>query len=666
MEDGIELTAVLTNLPQCWFWVSAEPVGARYFHLHRQRPADSHTLDKLISEHVRTPGGDTSDQDREQDQENDSDSAQLCLDDNAGYVRSLDPKQWLKQDHYRVLGLSTLRYRATDQQIRQAYRVMVLRHHPDKRAASSTNNSDAAVKSRRRSKTTPATGKISSGNEEDDDYFTCITRAYETLSDRARRISYDSIDPTFDDSIPSERVPADAFYRTFAPVFARNAHWSVSGRMPTLGDDTTSREHVERFYTKWFGMESWREFTYDDQEGSAQERGENRDERRYMEKQIRAVRKERKRAECARIRQLVELAHSSDPRVQRFRQDDRQRKLEQKRRRADERQKRIDAEQAAQRLAEKQSLERREAEDRVQREREAEQRRERDAQRQRLAAGRQRVRRLCEQDDYYADGESERADHMMQLERLCVMMDAQQLEELADQLHDKRESRSQQRDVYRQRVSLMQQALLTESNGCVGGEAGGSGSTTSNSNHSQRSAEWSHDELQALIRAVRLFPAGTVRRWEVVANFIGQHSDSQHTRSAKEVLDQAKRLQHSDQQLRSVASERPLVSKSLGVGGGTPAAATSNDTSQFNAAISQRTETPMEQQGSNSSTWSGEEQRLLEQALKTYGAQTPARWDRIAECLPNRTKKDCMRRYKELVEIVKAKKAAQAAVNSSK
>lgn len=46
------------------------------------------------------------------------------------------------------------------------------------------------------------------------------------------------------------------------------------------------------------------------------------------------------------------------------------------------------------------------------------------------------------------------------------------------------------------------------------------------------------------------------------------------------------------------------------------------------------------------SPWGAEEQRLLEQALKTYPVNTTDRWDRIADCVPNRSKKDCMRRYK--------------------
>lgn len=51
------------------------------------------------------------------------------------------------------------RFNASDDDIRRAYRKMVLQHHPDKRKAKGED-----VKT-------------------DDDYFTCITKAYETLGE---------------------------------------------------------------------------------------------------------------------------------------------------------------------------------------------------------------------------------------------------------------------------------------------------------------------------------------------------------------------------------------------------------------------------------------------------------------------------------------------------
>jgi len=65
------------------------------------------------------------------------------------------------------------------------------------------------------------------------------------------------------------------------------------------------------------------------------------------------------------------------------------------------------------------------------------------------------------------------------------------------------------------------------------------------------------------------------------------------------------------------------------------------------------------EQGSNPSPWSIDEQKVLEQALKTYPASLADRWEKISECLPSRSKKDCIVRYKELVELIQAKKRAQ-------
>lgn len=48
----------------------------------------------------------------------------------------------------------------------------------------------------------------------------------------------------------------------------------------------------------------------------------------------------------------------------------------------------------------------------------------------------------------------------------------------------------------------------------------------------------------------------------------------------------------------------------------------------------------------NSAAWTTEEQKLLEQALKTYPVSTPERWEKIAAAVPGRSKKDCMKRYK--------------------
>ena len=63
----------------------------------------------------------------------------------------------------------------------------------------------------------------------------------------------------------------------------------------------------------------------------------------------------------------------------------------------------------------------------------------------------------------------------------------------------------------------------------------------------------------------------------------------------------------------------------------------------------------------NDNPWTNEEQQLLEQAMKTYPSNLGTeRWNLIAECIPNRSRADCIKRYKYLVELVKAKNLAKS------
>lgn len=226
----------------------------------------------------------------------------VLFEDNVDYLRSLDPKEWKDQDHYAVLGIKHLRFNATDDDIKRAYRQKVLKHHPDKRKA------------------------LGEEVRSDDDYFTCITKAYEILGTPTKRRSFDSVDPTFDDSIPTTAdIKEHGFFKAFTKRFELNSRWSEKRNVPLLGDENSPREQVERFYAFWYEFESWREFSYYDEE--EKERGADREERRWIEKQNKAARAKLKKEEMARIRNLVDLAYNNDPRIQRFKQEDKDRKI---------------------------------------------------------------------------------------------------------------------------------------------------------------------------------------------------------------------------------------------------------------------------------------------------------------------------------------------------
>ncbi|XP_053662331.1 dnaJ homolog subfamily C member 2 [Anopheles marshallii] len=634
------------------------------------------------------------------------------------YLKSLDPKDWKNQDHYAVLGLKKMRFEATDDDIKRAYRKIVLKHHPDKRKALGEN-----VK-------------------QDDDYFHCITMAYETLGTLKNRRAFDSIDPEFDDALPSQSEVEKDFFGMLRDVFRRNARWNESRKSaPQLGDDSTSREAVEHFYDFWYNFQSWREFSYLDEEDK--EKGQDREERRWIEKQNKAIRLKRKKEESARIRSLVDLAYNNDPRVVRFKREEKERKLAAKR-----------AKQTAyqvQKAEEERAV--KEAAEAKQRAEEAEQKRieqiqiERERTKRIMKKERKLFRDTAKGKDYFATNDKERLKHLEGVEKL---IDSFKLLELQDfnkelatggrdvfvkALDDLEAKREQERIVAQQTAQIPNNAGLKVVN---------------------RKAMWTHDNVQLLIKAVNLFPAGTISRWEVIANYLNQHGTELGDMRfyAKDALNKAKELQAGDfskSDLKTVvnqqayesferskkdlkiidnseismkeateaaakekgqheskpkpaAVEKKTVVASPIVNGGTKGHVTTEENGAAAEGKENRNKQPKQAvkedkplvngtttEDSNNKlnntapvtgegktkpagggtaakkdanrVWSKEEQALLEQAIKTYPVSCgPDRWDRIAECIPNRTKKDCMRRVKELVDLVNAKREAQQSV----
>lgn len=194
---------------------------------------------------------------------------------------------------------------------------------------------------------------------------------------------------------------------------------------------------------------------------------------------------------------------------------------------------------------------------------------------------------------------------------------------------------------------------------------------------------WCNENVQLLIKAVNLFPAGTSQRWDVIATFINQHSTVPTNATARDVLNKAKALQNSDFSKNSLKTQansgafesferskkEVFTTSDITFNTEVSANAATNSDSKENhtngtnnddkSALNNTTTNPIK---SSAKAWTKEEQALLEQAIKTYPISTTDRWERIAECIPNRSKKDCLRRVKELVELVNSKKEAQQAV----
>jgi len=317
------------------------------------------------------------------------------------YLSSLCPKTWREQDHYKVLGLSKLRYRATPGQIKTAYRQKVLRYHPDK-------------------------GKYKEQlGTQGNDAFSCIQKAYELMCEEDKRRSYDSVDQDFDEDIPeSSEVNAKNFFAKLGPVFERNARFSKVQPPPLLGDEKASRSDVEHFYDFWFSFPSWREFSYLDAEDKS--KGEDRYERREIEKQNKYEREKLRKADVKRISTLIQLAYDKDPRIIIFKNEDKQKKQNEKERKRLEKQKREDAIKAAEMEEERKKAEEeekaKEEKKKVDKARQAE---------KKIAAGkRKKLRETATNANYWTKENGLKLVVMEHVERICIAATNEQLDEV--------------------------------------------------------------------------------------------------------------------------------------------------------------------------------------------------------------------------------------------
>ncbi|XP_039966288.1 dnaJ homolog subfamily C member 2 [Bactrocera tryoni] len=559
------------------------------------------------------------------------------------YLKSLDPKEWKDHDHYAILGLGKLRFNATDDDIRRAYRRMVLMHHPDKRKAKGEEVNT------------------------DEDYFTCITKAYEILGTSKTRRAYDSVDPEFDDSFPTQAEIDKNIYECFNKCFDLNARWSEKKSVPKFGDENSKREHVEEFYSFWYDFKSWREFSYLDEEDK--EKGQDRDERRWIEKENKALRIKRKKEEMMRIRALVDLAYNNDKRIQKFKNEEKEKKLAAKRAKMDAAQ--------AQKAEQERAL--REAQLAKERAEKAEQKRieqiriEKEQMKKVLKKERKTLRDKLKEAKYYGNNDKETLKNMEGVEKICEMFNLTELQELNKDIEKKGQNAF---FVALKTVEKKIAAELEELNQTQQKKV------TKNEKEVKKNDVWNNENMQLLIKSVNLFPAGTSQRWDVIAAFINQHSTAGVTVTARDVLNKAKAMQNSDfsksslktqandtafenfnkskkdvQTCNDITVNQPVVNNVNNV--------EANVSTNGNKEPSDNDKTANKVSNKSTAapkTWTKEEQALLEQAIKTYPISTPDRWERIAECIPNRTKKDCLRRVKELVELVNSKKEAQQSV----
>ncbi|XP_036084038.1 dnaJ homolog subfamily C member 1 isoform X2 [Rousettus aegyptiacus] len=222
----------------------------------------------------------------------------------------------------------------------------------------------------------------------------------------------------------------------------------------------------------------------------------------------------------------------------------------------------------------------------------------------------------------------------------------------------------------------------------------------------KQAPEWTEEDLSQLTRSMVKFPGGTPGRWEKIAHELG--------RSVTDVTTKAKQLKDAVScspgmvrlsELRCTAPHARPVRTALASpddvapqrdGAADAEAAEDSDAREAEGRAApdggprrRRPARPPEPEeklrgrrqrdfdnSENASSdeegqrrdrgpaaeepWTQSQQRLLELALQQYPKGSSDRWDKIAKCVPSKSKEDCIARYKLLVELVQKKKQAKS------
>jgi DnaJ family protein C protein 2 len=554
-----------------------------------------------------------------------------------------------QQDHYALLGLSHLRYLATEEQIRKSYRETALKHHPDKQAALLLAEETEAAKEAKK--------------DEIESHFKSIQEAYEVLIDPVKRRIYDSTDE-FDDDIPVDCAPQD-FFKVFGPAFLRNGRWSVNQPVPLLGDDNTPLKEVDSFYNFWYSFKSWREFPHDDEFDL--EQAESRDHKRWMERQNAKLTEKNRKEESARMRTLVDNAYKRDPRILRRKEEERAEK--QRKKEAKFLAKKLQEEEAA-RIAEEEKR-RKEEEGRRAAEAASQQKKVKEKEKKLLRKERARLRTLS--------GPLV-SQHLLDLsgddvESLCMSLDINQLRDLCDRMEGKeavalakvlKDALGYNNDS----EAKKEDEPTPQQNGSV--EANGNVSLAS---FEKKEKPWSKEEIELLRKGMLKYPKGTSRRWEVISEYIGTgRSVEEILKATKTVLlqkpDAAKAFDSFLEKRKpapSIAS--PLTTREETEGEsmtqGSQNSASKMDSSEESSTRSTNNQNPSDSSAANGvsssseqDVWSAVQERALVQALKTFPKEANQRWERVAAAVPGKTVNQCKKKFALLKESFRNKKTA--------
>jgi DnaJ family protein C protein 2 len=302
-EDNMVYSSyTLTN----YLYKKIEPAG-KFFEEYAQRKLNSSYFDDLIDMNV--------DKDLiiEEDQEEyewEKEYKEEC--------KNVDIISSTKENYYAILGIEELFLNATADDVRKSYKKLALLYHPDKNKENNALLGDDTSTKLEEQIASLEENKVNLTEEEKkkieiNKKWLTIKNAYETLLDPEKRKKYDSTFE-FDDTIPEEdNFNEKTFFKAFGPCFLKNSIWSKKKPIPKIGDMNTPLNRVKIFYQFWFNFDTWRDFSVEGEYNL--EDAQSRYEKRAMLKENKKMKSSQIKEEKSRLTKLVNLAYKNDPRI---------------------------------------------------------------------------------------------------------------------------------------------------------------------------------------------------------------------------------------------------------------------------------------------------------------------------------------------------------------
>lgn len=590
---------------------------------------------------------------------------------------SLSEKQLEGLNYYQVLHLPYKAHLSPDD-VKKAYRKASLKYHPDK-----------------------------SGRGEEDAVFLKVKAAFETLS--TQKQAYDSTEMPFDDSVPEEGDSVDNFFKVFGPVFERNLHFDArllpnngtgnngSGgggsnakknqsknrrkarnssqgvlgetmKPPSLGDESTPIEQVHEFYDYWTHFTSWRDFGLQaSRELETQdhlENAESRFEKRWYQKEIDRRAKKLKQQEQARITTLVERAMAADPRlIQERKRLIEEREMKQKQREQEALDKKRKQEEA--KLAEERRIQ-------EEKDRKVEEKLQREKEKKMLRKAKQAFRRVVAE----ALAALLEPEHSLEdpVEEICNKLNRSQLIKFTTKLESLQSNPAQVVQAVKQRVENIDQVdeedgedeenAPPNSNGTATMQNGACAvavvetkettvepapapSSSSTSTSKSTKLPFTVEELSALAKGVKKFPAGGANRWDQIASYINNVCRPDNPRTKEECIEVFNQNKNSKGPTSTTAG-LPSSKQPADVA----TSATTATTTTTSSSVAQSTEP------TDDDVWTEEQDQQLQEGLSKFPATMDKneRWTNIAKGVPGKNKKQCVNRFKAIRDAIKNKK----------